>query len=413
MKQGRTAGAAVVAALAWVAVTALTAGGGCRERGSGPPAGAFPPDRRTPSAVAGDATWRAVHAEFLDTCGIRTDGSLWCWGRNTTGQLGDGTREPHGAPRRVGGDADWLSVELGDHFTCGLRADRDLWCWGDHENGAPGRGDRVANPLPERVDLRDDRTSAPLAFAAFSVGDGHVCGLATDGTAWCWGKPGPLGDGAHRHRPAPVRVDVAALAPPPRFAEIVTGTYHTCARAEDGRVFCWGEEDHGQVGDGGAPDDERESPVAVAAPPDLRFLALSASTYHTCAVARDGAAWCWGANAQGQLGLGDRNDRTAPARLDPAALPAGTTFRAIDCGFDQTCAIDQAGGLWCWGGSRPDSPLVPTPVRSPDVPPTARYSAVSVGVSHACALTDDGRAWCWGVGSDGQLGLAEAPGQVP
>lgn len=373
-------------------------------------------DAHRPQRVGAELDWVDISAEYLNTCGIRGDGSLWCWGRNTTGQLGDGSTTPRPAPVRIGAATDWAQVRQGDHHTCGLRQDHSLWCWGDHANGVPGRGLTVRDATPTRLDLRAPGVGgAPLAFTDLSVGDAHLCGVATDGSAWCWGRPGVLGDGVNEFVDRPQRVRTESIQPAPRFVSIETGTFHTCGLTDDGRIYCWGQEDHGQIGDGGGLQDDRPVPIgldragleAAGLAGETVFADVSASTYHTCAVTRSGAALCWGANQHGQLGVGDRTDRASPSRVDVSALPPGTTFAAIDCGFDSTCAVDVSGRLWCWGRNpRSGDAVDPTPRRVP-VPGAAagvRVRRISAGVSHWCAITTDGAAWCWGTGTFGQLG---------
>lgn len=406
-------------------------GGDSEERHDPPPPPGFPQAVRSPQPVGEAGDWAQVAAEYRDTCGIRQDGSLWCWGRNTTGQLGDGTTEWRGTPTRVGDATDWAAVEPGDHFTCARRRDGSVACWGSHENGVPGRGDAITNRTPTPIDLAPEGGAAPR-LVELSIGDGHLCGLDDAGAAWCWGKPGVLGDGEDEWSPRPRRVDVSGIQPAPRFVALATGTHHTCALADDGRILCWGREDRGQLGDGGGLDERlRPVPIDLSGVTGARaFEALSASTYHTCAIARDGRPYCWGANDEGQLGTGDRADRRAPTPVDTSALPPDARLRRIECGYAHTCALDEAGRAWCWGENGM-GPLGAPAVRDRSLVPVAvdgtgrgagtgasggadvRFRQISAGVGHTCGVTTEGRLLCWGRGDDGQLGLGAGPADAP
>jgi serine/threonine protein kinase/alpha-tubulin suppressor-like RCC1 family protein len=195
------------------------------------------------------------------------------------------------------------------------------------------------------------------------------------------------------------RSEVAAIIAParPRMS-IVTGGLHTCLVAVDGRVFCWGGNDEGQLGTGGSA--RLATPAAVG--PELRFVAVAPGLSHSCAIARGGSLWCWGENDHGQLG-----DRTQTAHGSPVRSAAGHAFRAIAAGAAHTCGLELDGVAWCWGsdvhgqlgdGGSLDRPS-PVAVAGPQ-----RFISIDVGWSFTCGLTDSGRAMCWGDNSAGQLG---------
>ena len=195
------------------------------------------------------------------------------------------------------------------------------------------------------------------------------------------------------------RSEVATVAPPsrPRMS-IATGGLHTCLVAADGRVFCWGGNDEGQLGTGG--NARLATPAAVG--PELRFVAVAPGLSHSCAIARGGSLWCWGENDHGQLG-----DRTQTAHASPIRSAAGHAFRAIAAGAAHTCGLELDGVAWCWGsdvhGQLGDGGSLdrssPVAVAGPQ-----RFVTIDVGWSFTCGLTESGRAMCWGDNSAGQLG---------
>jgi len=192
----------------------------------------------------------------------------------------------------------------------------------------------------------------------------------------------------------------AAIGPPPSRSRVsvVAGGLHTCLVAADGRAFCWGGNDQGQLGIAGS--NRLSTPSAVGA--DLRFTAIAPGLAHSCAIARGGALWCWGENEHGQLG-----DRTETAHQTPVRSAAGHAFRSIAAGAAHTCGVDTEGIAWCWGsdahGQLGDGGATdrssPYPVSG-----AKRFVSLDVGWNFTCGLTASGVAWCWGDNSAGQLG---------
>jgi alpha-tubulin suppressor-like RCC1 family protein/tRNA A-37 threonylcarbamoyl transferase component Bud32 len=193
--------------------------------------------------------------------------------------------------------------------------------------------------------------------------------------------------------PAPFSLALAATR-----ATVVAGGLHSCLVSADGRTFCWGSNDHGQLGTGA--NARATTPSLVGG--DARFTSLAAGLSHSCAISRDGAAWCWGENGSGQLG-----DRSNTARMAPTRVADGHAFRVITAGAAHSCALDQGGAAFCWGsnsqGQLGDSSSHDTNVPAP-VAGARRFVAISAGWNFTCALDGDGHAFCWGDDSSGQLG---------
>jgi alpha-tubulin suppressor-like RCC1 family protein len=197
----------------------------------------FPgPDHNTPAPVAGGGQWKAVSAAQGHTCALRTDGTLWCWGRNSPPELG----QPMGAPQQlhlptqVGTDGDWAEVHATQNSSCALKASGALWCWGAAYD-AP-IGDRVVY-TPERVGTDTDWRSLSLETFA-------LCGLKTSGAQWCWGRndEGQLGDGDVVSVYSPVQLGGGP------WSAVAMGRFHHCAIAAAGALYCTGANDTGQLG---------------------------------------------------------------------------------------------------------------------------------------------------------------------
>jgi hypothetical protein len=197
-----------------------------------------------------------VTAGYYHTCARKQDGTLWCWGNNYHGQLGDGTTaSPKPSPVQVtalGTSA--VEVAPGYFYTCARKQDGTLWCWGCNSGGKLGDGTTTGTPSPVQVTALG--TSAVEVAASFS----HTCARKQDGTLWCWGDNyyGQLGDGTTVW-PKTSPVQVAALGA--SAVEVAAGEAHTCARKGDGTLWCWGNNYYGQLGDGTTTD--KLSPVQV------------------------------------------------------------------------------------------------------------------------------------------------------
>jgi serine/threonine protein kinase/alpha-tubulin suppressor-like RCC1 family protein len=228
-----------------------------------------------------------------------------------------------------------------------------------------------------------------------SVGGRHSCLLAEDGRVFCWGgnDRGQLGIDNTTRLSAPV-----SAVSGERFVELASGMSHSCAITPSGDAYCWGDNDAGQLGDG--TTSSRESPVRVAG--NHEFRSIVAGSAHACALAMNGAAWCWGSDANGQLGDGITGNRSAPV---PVA--GNHRFVALAAGWTFTCALDRDDQAWCWGsdgsGEIGDSAIVTQriPVR---VRGEHSFRSIAAGSAHACGIDRDGSAWCWGSNASGQLG---------
>jgi alpha-tubulin suppressor-like RCC1 family protein len=299
--------------------------------------------------------WKSIRVGLRNLCGVDVAGHAWCLGQNPTGQLGDGTTNasPTSAVR-VSGGMDFETVAVGGH-SCGLTQQGDAWCWGQGDYAQLGNGSNRSSEVPVRV-------VGGLKFRSISAGLLHTCGVATDGRAYCWGanELAPFSDDAHLvvHEPL-------AMSGTLRFTTIGAGYTHTCALATDGAVHCWGQNGEGQLGDG--TDHDSSAPVRVVGKdlPHFKLLSVAVTGGHNCALASDGAAWCWGFNDYGELG-----DGTTTSRNRPVPISGRLKFVSISAGRFHTCGVTRDDVIWCWGGlgglgtAHQDGSTVP--VRVPD-----------------------------------------------
>lgn len=347
------------------------------------------------------------------SCALRHDGQVWCWGAGRVGQLGNGGTEDSLVPVRVRspaagfGPGNIAFLAANGLRTCALNRAGRAFCWGSNAFGELGDGTTETRTRPVAVSRLGN------GVQALSVGFRHVCAVNRLGRAFCWGSGGSgrLGDGTTETRTRPTPVDTGT----PGFnlrniATVAAGETHSCAINANGRTFCWGGPLLLGTGDSG--DSLVPVPVDTAAPGfNRRNLArVEAGGQHSCAVNAAGRTYCWGRNAQGQLGTGaPGTDALSPRPVRPAAVGFGrNNIARVVAGFRQNCALNEAGRAFCWGanaagqlgdGSATDR-AVPVRVRGLGT----GLRDIASGFLHSCAIDAAGDVWCWGSNGSGRLG---------
>ncbi len=336
------------------------------------------------------------------TCLISEQRYLYCWGMNG-GQIGDGTQDDRNVPTLVQSlpGVTFAHVGPGGGATCAVDSLGALWCWGSNELGQLGNGTTVSSTTPVTVTGVSGRTFIK-AYTAYR----HSCAVENTGKTWCWGLNyfGQLGNGSTTDSTVPVAVSLSTSAV---ITEMALGEHHTCAVAQNGLAYCWGVNYAGQLGNGTTVDSS--IPVLVQKPSNIILNQVAAGWSHSCAKDNSGAIWCWGDNASGQLGTGDTNDRNVPIMLP---LPNGATYQEVSAKHFNTCALDSLGIGWCWGSNgygqigdgTTTGRLVPTQVIMPIGVTFIKFTA---GMDHTCGVSSLGGVWCWGRGTDGQLGTGQ------
>ena len=243
------------------------------------------------------------------TCATKTNGTLWCWGQNLWGQLGIGTVDRrHGKPQRVGTASDWQSVTTGGWHSCALDVAGQAFCWGHNTFGELGDGTTRTRSAPVRV-------YGGATWLQLSSAWAQTCGVTQTGRMLCWGfnRQGQLGDGTLTNHARPTAVLGAQT-----WTQVTTGDGSTCATADDGRLWCWGDDRYGQLGDA-ATATPKPTPTEVAALTSPIQI-TSAGWLHTCAIPVGGAFTCWGNDEMGQLGDGGAQTvkKLGTARQSPA-----------------------------------------------------------------------------------------------
>ena len=304
----------------------------------------------TPTQTSSLGTGRtavAITAGAIHTCAILDDGSVSCWGYNGNGQLGDGTNTDRNTPTQtssLGTGRTAVAITAGAIHTCAILDDGSVSCWGDNYYGQLGDGTNTDRNTPTQTSsLGADRTAVAL-----TAGYRHTCAILDDGSVSCWGCNiyGRLGDGTNTGRNTPAQT--SSLGTDRTAVAITAGDYHTCALLDDGSVSCWGNNEYGQLGDGTNTNGNTPAQTSSLGT-DRTAVAITAGDYHTCALLDDGSVSCWGNNGHGQLGDGTNTDRNTPtqtsslgtdrtAALDSNYLPGGTSQTACAAGTYQASA---------------------------------------------------------------------------
>jgi cysteine-rich repeat protein len=385
------------------------------------------------------------------TCAILYNGAAKCWGNNDFGQLGLGdTLERGDAPSEMGSNLVVINLGLGatvaaiaggDRHTCAVLTGGSVKCWGRNASGQLGLGDvmnrgdaanEMGDTLPV-VDLGIGKVATGLAAGYF-----FTCARFNDGSVKCWGgnASGQLGlgttlakgDGMNEMGPSLPAVDLGGLA---HASAITAGADHACALLDDGTVKCWGHNGSGQLGLGDVSSraDEPNEMGELLPPVDLgagkKAKAIAAGYVHTCALLEDGAVKCWGGNDDGQLGQGDtlgRGDEPSEmgSNLFAVDLGAGKTAIAIAAGGRHTCALLQGGEVKCWGRNATGQLGLGDAMNRGDEPGemgdslpainfggASKAAAITAGGSHTCVQVDYGAVKCWGYNEYGQLGVGD------
>jgi alpha-tubulin suppressor-like RCC1 family protein len=343
-----------------------------------------------------------VVAGRIHSCAA-VNGRASCWGENARGQLGDGSTTRRHTPVPVQGlpAGAVTAIGAGDEHTCAVVAG-DLYCWGSATAGALGPGASSDSVVPIKV------TGLPGPVTSVAGGDSSTCAIA--GTrVYCWGDNGHgrLGDGTTLPHKAPSAVLDANGGILQNVAQLSVGGDHACAllTSPAGRVVCWGHSDGGALGNAGAGGESAKAVTVEGLPGPAQSVSIA--EWHACAVV-NGAAWCWGTGADGQLGNGGNSDSVTPVPVgglgDDVTLMI-TAGGPID--FDATCAV-RRGDLSCWGQGKffrlGDGQMGPraTPIKVSTLP--ASVVSLAGGENHWCAHLTNGEVRCWGAGGLGQVG---------
>ncbi len=390
---GSAAGGSAGGSTSGGTVAGGSAGGGNAGGGSaGGSAGGAAGGTVTPTAQA----ITGLSAGENSTCAVLANKSIKCWGRNNSGQLGNGTTVDSIPPVAVSGITTASSVSVGYEHACARLEDGTARCWGSNSIGQLGNNSTTTSNVPVTV-------MGLANVASIHAGVYTTCARLMDNTVWCWGRGGDLGNGIGANSPVPVQVSGLANVIQLSVSHNSGTAFpnHACGVRMNGTAFCWGLNADGQIGDGTQNDARR--PVDVMGITDA--LEITAGGSHACA-RRTSGLYCWGTAPE----IGDG---TVNRKFVPTAVATAPNVTAIMAGNRHTLARTAANGLLCWGYSGsgqcgdgtafpPGGPIYSTPISAL----LTNVSLFTSGGNHSCAYVPTTQVtWCWGAANFDQLGF--------
>jgi alpha-tubulin suppressor-like RCC1 family protein len=361
--------------------------------------------KTAPTQIPGFTGAIAVAAGPDHTVVLRNDGTVWAWGNNTHGQLGDGTTTSRSSPAQVPGLSGIVGIAAGQGFqssccfgglghSLALGSDGRVWAWGYNDRGQLGDGTTIARLAPVPV----VGLSGVVSIAAGGDSTNFSLALKSDGTVWGWGDNGN-GDLGTDVQSVLLAIQIAGLT---NVTAIAAGGGHTLARRSDGTVLALGKNQSGQLGNGITGD--TSYPVTVTGLSTVSIVAVGHNT--SMALLSDGSVWAWGENSTGQLG----NNQILNSTI-PVSVLGLTGVTDISAAFNFALALRADGSVWRWGSGIGGASASSVPV---SISGLTEVIAISAGYEHAVALRSDGTVWTWGENNKGQLGTGNNyPSQTP
>ncbi|MFN3827130.1 MAG: RCC1 domain-containing protein [Micavibrio sp.] len=395
-----------------------------------------------PTQVTGGGSWKNIGVGLYSSCGIKSDNSLWCWGWNTSGQVGDGTiSASRTVPTAVVGGGSWKKVFSSGYTSCGIKSDDTLWCWGYNRNGQIGNGNFTDSSIPVAVSGGESWLTVGMAtsyscgilesgqlkcwgynnmdpklygesiyptdnshgkkWKNVSAGAGFTCAIRNDDRLFCWGNDfGSLGSDTGGSSWYPVEVSGGGS-----WRSVVAGEEITCGVKTDNTGWCWGAYDYqGGLGDGSTSGSYDPVQVIGGAVWSTISVTYHYDYFYGCGIKLDGTLWCWGSNNSGQTGQGTTSGET----LTPAQISGGGSWKYIDAGHYKACGIKADDTLWCWGSGWGTAPAQTS---SGGTSTAGAWKAISIGGGNQyCGIKTDNTLWCWGSNSGGATGLGTTTG---
>lgn len=329
--------------------------------------------------------WKMISAGNTHSMGIKTDGTLWGWGENSLGQLGDGTSISRNVPVQIGTANNWQKIFAGQQYSVGIKTDGTLWAWGYNNIGQLGDGTFVNRIVPVQIGNSTD-------WINVSVGNGSNLAIKSNGTLWGWGNNfrGQLGDGTNFDKNVPTQIGTAT-----NWKTVDIGEGFSLAIKNNGTLWTWGYNDYGQLGDGTTSN--RLLPGQIGT--DVDWADVAAGYSHSVARKANGILYTWGNNSSGQLG-----DGTNINRYTPIAVYDG--IQSIDAGWYNTIGVNTYGNMFSCGhnlfgqlgdGTNNNRNWI-------SVGNATNHKLISAGAFHTLSLDTNHNLKSCGINEQGRLG---------
>ncbi len=332
--------------------------------------------------------WRTVEAKHSYHCiGIQTDGTLWTWGFNGSGQLGDNTLINKEEPIQIGAATNWKSVSSSFNNSFAIKTTGTLWAWGKNDEGQLGIGNTVSKTVPTQIGIQS-------TWATISAGYNYTLAIKTNGTLWAWGSNsgGRLGNGTVIDQLQPVQIGTAN-----NWAKVEAGSVNSFAIKLDGTLWSWG----GSLN--GSDSSNTNFPAQVGT---STWTDISSNYLHVIGLKTNGTIWAWGSNASGELGRG--NNLNIANNYIATQIGIATNWKAIVAGENHSMALKTNGTLWSWGendygqygNNTTGVSFVPLQIGN-----LTNWKSISSGYSFSIgSKTNNDRVWTWGRDNQDALG---------
>jgi len=338
--------------------------------------------------------WQTISSGSDHTLALKTDGTLWAWGDNSTGELGDGTTDGKNQPVQIGTANDWKKISAGHNFSLAIKNNGTLWAWGYNIYSQLGNGNTTSQSSPVQIGTATDWQS--ISAAPGKTG-GHSLAIKTNGTLWAWGNNyyGQLGDGSLSNRNRPVQIGTAT-----NWNAICAGSSYSVAIKVTGTLWAWGYNIFSQLGDGTTVDKTEPTQIGTA----TNWKSINSGYTHNLGIKTDGTLWAWGGGLDGKLGFGNQSTVATPTQVGTDSNWAKTI-----AGADHSLALKTNGTLWSWGknesGELGLGTNSTTDIRVPtQVSTNADKILISAGQDFSQIMNSDGFLYATGVNTLGQLG---------
>jgi alpha-tubulin suppressor-like RCC1 family protein len=322
--------------------------------------------------------WQKVVGGYSHNLAKKVDGSLWAWGLNSTGQIGNGTTNNALIPKLIGSGSNWMNIAAGQQTSCATKTDGTYWTWGGY----------VTYTTPVQLGTDTD-------WVVPSAGEGFRAGLKTNGTLWLWGDNthGVLGNGTTTTNNSPTQLGTDT------YTSMDCGTWHMLAIKSDGTLWAWGDNTYGSLGNG----TNTNSLVPIQVGTDTDWARVSAGNAISLAQKTNGTLWAWGRNDYGQAATGSFGAARTPQQIGTL-----TNWVKFEAGGFHCIATQPDGSVWSWGWNAFNE-IGDMSATNRNVPTrtggtTFLAAEVAAGSNHSIAIKPDGTAWGWGWNTSGQVG---------
>jgi len=296
------------------------------------------------SQIGTDTDWKEVEAGMEYGLAIKEIGTLWAWGSNGFGMLGDGTTTTRKSPVQIGTDANWSKISAGVVNTLAIKSDGTLWAWGRNNEGQLGDGTNSNKSVPTQIGVDTDWTE-------ITTGERHCLAIKTNGTLWVWGANGNgqlgLADNLFSGKNIPTQVGTGS-----NWKLISAGRNFTLAIKNDGTIWSWGQNDFGQLGNGFSSGNFNDIPKLIGT--DTDWASIAAGDLHSIALKTNGTRWAWGSNGSGSNSSGATGalgDSTIINKNIPTQIGTDTDWKKPQAGKYFSFCIKNDGELWSNGGN--------------------------------------------------------------